>query len=497
MLRNVDELTQNEYQGLREWFANELQRLDGDAELAEPHAPPKFRTESLSRTCVYMFNTFFSSANEAISLPYAEEADSNADTVLPAEAPVETRPPAPKPKLTVVDHVPPDDVVESVVSGALRQELHMESDRILSEMEQLIGQEGLVGFAWDDHRESRDERAIVIRDLPHDSNVWFIGDVHGDLLGLHCALQYIEQFEAEHPPTIIFLGDLFDDGEYSFEVMLRLFQLILKEPARVCVIAGNHDESLRITDGGFTCSVWPSNFTDWLNDHAADDESARRLGQLTVDFFQQAPRAIYLPDGLLVTHGGVPHSDVLETIESVSDLNSDACQVDYVWTRIHERARRRIPNRTTRGCELGREDFEDFCKKASAILEQPVRRIIRGHDHLDTKDRYALFERYKENAVLTINNMCCRLDREVFGPYERTACIARWRWGEIPEVHRIQVPEDAVRRMYPQESPSDASAVDEDAEEVAANKSVAEDQPVAEAPSHGQHEGEPEEGQRD
>ena len=46
------------------------------------------------------------------------------------------------------------------------------------------------------------------------------------------------------PPRIVFLGDFFDDEGFGLEVLLRVFELILEAPERVCVIAGNHDEAL-------------------------------------------------------------------------------------------------------------------------------------------------------------------------------------------------------------------------------------------------------------
>jgi hypothetical protein len=44
---------------------------------------------------------------------------------------------------------------------------------------------------------------------------------------------------------------------------------------------------------------------------------------------------------------------------------------DFVWLRAHPRARKRIPNRTTRGSEFGREDFAAFCDLATR-LGRPV-----------------------------------------------------------------------------------------------------------------------------
>ncbi len=52
--------------------------------------------------------------------------------------------------------------------------------------------------------------------------------------------------------------------------------------------------------------------------------------------------------------------------------------------------------------------------------------------------------------MLTVNAMSHRLPREVFGPYERVPVVARWVRGELPEVHRIFVPSELIREIYPE-----------------------------------------------
>ena len=78
------------------------------------------------------------------------------------------------------------------------------------------------------------------------SPLWIIGDLHGDLLALEAALALIRprRGAGRRAPRIVFLGDLFDDEGFGLEVLLRVFELILDAPERVCVIAGNHDEAL-------------------------------------------------------------------------------------------------------------------------------------------------------------------------------------------------------------------------------------------------------------
>jgi hypothetical protein len=149
----------------------------------------------------------------------------------------------------------------------------------------------------------------------------------------------------------------------------------------------------------------------------------------------------------MVAHGGIPHSDQWDALTTLEAFNSRQCLCDFVWTRAHERARTRRPNRASRGCEFGYEDFFAFCKRAAEAIGQPVERMVRGHDHL--AERYARYERY-DGRLLTINAMSHRLPRELFDAYPCAPCVARWTPRALPEVHRLALPPDIIRRLYPE-----------------------------------------------
>jgi len=281
---------------------------------------------------------------------------------------------------------------------------------------------------FDEHRAGK---IIVVPQLPDDTELWFVGDIHGDLLALETALHHIG-----NTGKIIFLGDLFDDGIHGAEVVSRIAGL---PPERFTIIAGNHDEGL-VSDGKFSSLVQPAEFSEWLNKHP----EARKFGESIVEFFRQAPRAIFLPDGLLVTHGGFPLRDRWETL----DFNDPLSLQDFVWTRASETARTKIPNRATKGCQFGYDDFTGFCEVATRVLGQPVQRMIRGHDHVE--ERFLVYPKYQANPVLVMNTMCHRLHREVLGPYERAACVARWVPGQLPEVRRLVLPAEIIQLVYPE-----------------------------------------------
>lgn len=312
-------------------------------------------------------------------------------------------------------------------------------------LDRIIASPAPNGQAFDASRYGWDDQAVVVRELRSDTNLWFIGDLHGDLLALEAALQYITSYPCANPATTVFLGDLFDDGDDGFGVLVRVFQLVCASQGTVVVLAGNHDVALGHTGSSFCSSVSPSDLADWLNTRHTPD--VERIGRVAIRFFERTPRALFLPDGLLIAHGGVPHKDLWGTIADHSALNSPQCLSDFVWTRPHDRAPRKIPNRATRGAEFGYEDFREFCKKAADAINQPVTRMIRGHDHV--QDRYAIYERYNGN-LLTINSLSHRLPRECFSPYERLPCVARWIPGRLPQVHRLAIPAEMIQQLYPE-----------------------------------------------
>lgn len=234
------------------------------------------------------------------------------------------------------------------------------------------------GLLFDTDRADAADRAIRVSTIDPAAPLWIIGDLHGDLLALEAALAVIGDEEADAASTIIFLGDLFDDEGLGLEVLLRVFELILAAPQRVCVVVGNHDEALTYDGNRFASSVSPSDFADFLNANLAH-EWIERAGKLAVRLFAQAPHALFLPDGLLVSHAGFPLSDLHARLEETGDWNDPACLSDFTWTRAHPTARRKMPNRFTRGSQFGYEDFGAFCDLA-ARLGRPVTHLVRGHD---------------------------------------------------------------------------------------------------------------------
>ena len=325
------------------------------------------------------------------------------------------------------------------------------ANRRVEEMQTLL-ESGAVIMAFVGKPLGHTDKFVVAGPVPDNVDVWFIGDIHCDLLALEGILAYIKETSGHtgRDAWIVFLGDLFDDGDGGDGdlVVRRVVEEMLARPGKVAVIAGNHDESLRFDDveKKFISTVTPAEFCEWLN--AENRRSRLLVGATIIKLIELSPRAILLDDGLLIAHGGVPHSDLQQSFANDPNfLNDDKCLQDFVWTRAHDTAKRRIPNRSSKGCSFGIEDFDGFCDSASRLLGKPIRRMVRGHDHVE--ERYKVHEHYKKHPLLTINAMSYR-KRDMFGPYVRVPCVARWIRDELPQVHRLTIPEEIVKDIYPE-----------------------------------------------
>ncbi|MBN2584458.1 MAG: serine/threonine protein phosphatase, partial [Planctomycetes bacterium] len=284
----------------------------------------------------------------------------------------------------------PQETIERLVREVLREaELEgpcsARADEIIAGMERLLAADDLPGLAFDEFRSGPANQAVVVDHLPPNADLWFIGDIHGDVLALRAALEYLDAVSRNdlRQPHVVLLGDVFDRGAMGYQAVLQVFHELLVRGRQFCVLTGNHDEALdyRDDEDTFVASVSPFELAEWLNDHRGD--VTRRLGRAVVQLFATAPRALLLPDGLLAAHGGVPLRDLAETFTCADDLDSPACLQDFVWTRAHPRARFKYVNRNSRTCEFGYEDFEFFCERAGQVLDRPVQRMVRGHDHVE------------------------------------------------------------------------------------------------------------------
>ena len=148
--------------------------------------------------------------------------------------------------------------------------------------EVVLDQAGGPGLLFDGDRADAHDQAIQVGEVDPTAPLWIIGDLHGDVLALEAALALIGRWSDDamtSPPNIVLLGDLFDDDGLGLELLLRVFDLILASPGRICVVVGNHDEALSYDGSRFASSVSPGDFAEFLNANIAH-EWIERAGKL-------------------------------------------------------------------------------------------------------------------------------------------------------------------------------------------------------------------------
>jgi hypothetical protein len=281
---------------------------------------------------------------------------------------------------------------------------------------------------------------------------WFVGDVHGDLVGLVAALDFIRhrpEYSKEYD-IIVLLGDLIDDLPESKSVLAEVSEALGAEE-RLIVIVGNHDDALKRNSDTrvFSASVAPCDYCESLKGVAADDREDRLLGfaESFISYMRDAPVALFLSDGTMAAHGGVPHTDRAEAVAHGGWGDNPLVCSDFIWARLHPRAKSRMAVSNTRSRELGAEDFRKFASIVKSHLGFEPVRMIRGHDHIDA--RFEIYGGKWQDAVLTINNMSWKLPRETGVDGPRNPCIARWTRGEPIQPIVIQMDSEWRAGMQP------------------------------------------------
>ncbi len=300
--------------------------------------------------------------------------------------------------------------------------------------------------SWIDQQFDWQGRVLVEKDQQSGAKplgcAWFIGDVHGDLVGLLAALEFIRsQKEYRDHDIIVLLGDLIDDLAESHEVLAEVSERLQRDE-RLLVIAGNHDVALEYCDErGFGASVDPSDFSRYLQQLWECEESIRevshRLARSFIEYIANAPVALFLRDGTIVAHGGVPHTDMTQKVLQENWGELPEVWSDFIWARLHPRAKRRIAVTGTRSRELGAADFHAFTEVMGTKLGFKPTRMIRGHDHID--ERFEIYGGPWKGAVLTINSMSWKLPREIGVDGPRDPCVAQWRPNEPIQPYVIKL----------------------------------------------------------
>ena len=221
-----------------------------------------------------------------------------------------------------------------------------------------------------------------------------IGDVHGDLPALIAAVDAIRAKAAEtgREAFVIALGDAIDRGPDSAGCAAFIMRLARGEDAEregvnLQFARGDHDIAMSFDEasGRFTSAVEPAEWAERLND-LPPDAGERRVARKWIDFVREAPSAVLLrndAEGVLLSHGAVPHADLLPHLTTLADADSPECGRDFTWCRVASSGRK-IPNRSSLFCDVGLLDVADFLDWLAIHAGGEgfgVRHFVHGHEH--------------------------------------------------------------------------------------------------------------------
>lgn len=351
----------------------------------------------------------------------------------------------------------------------IRHEIEGRFSAVVQWLSEIISENRKLPPVWP-KSQSEDTRvpSVLEEDLEKDQNIWFLGDVHGDLLAFETAIEYINSYSAAQkyePPVIILLGDLADRFPYGYEVVFRLLDR-MEKGQRFLWLAGNHDLiDYNKNTGTFQSGVVPSDLCDWLNSNEAPSENreeAKTFFAALSGLISDLPVALWFPDGTFAAHGAFPHKDRSILIHSRNDLSKDEMTEDFIWKRLHPTKRSTAVNRNSKSSQVGMEEFDQFCRIMKANCEMPIHVFLRGHDHYPERIKH--YDKYKTALVLTINTLSCTLDGSdplgLFG-YETSPIVLQYRPGTpcndrqnkctAPEyiAHRLNIEGKTILQWYP------------------------------------------------
>ena len=214
-------------------------------------------------------------------------------------------------------------------------------------------------------------------------DIWFIGDVHGDILAFRSAMSFIASNSLRRP-IYVFLGDLFDRNPFGLNVLIEAVGLLRDDPDSVFFIAGNHDDGLEWTDAGFSSRITPHQFSDELN--AFGDETAREFVREYIRVAKKLPVGLVLPNGVFATHGGVPSRPERAVKNVWEGLDAKGIKRLIAEKRpefLCNRFQKDVPTGTKLSPDFSWVEIANFSEAIEKAYGVAIHCMVRGHDHCD------------------------------------------------------------------------------------------------------------------
>jgi predicted phosphodiesterase len=200
-----------------------------------------------------------------------------------------------------------------------------------------------------------------------DSEVFVIGDIHGNMKSLQ---RLIEIIERTNPKFVVFLGDIVDRGPYQLECLILILALKIKQQNKYFILKGNH-ESLDINqDYGF--------YQDFIL-RFKDHEKFKDILAL----YKVLPFCVTINKSILCLHGGIPEDkDILTKLKGIK--TKDLASITKSTAKSLMQIMWNDPKSNLKGFSdsfrgldsknFGEDVFTDFMKK------NKLKFLIRSHE---------------------------------------------------------------------------------------------------------------------
>lgn len=218
-----------------------------------------------------------------------------------------------------------------------------------------------------------------------------VGDLHGHILDL---LRVIKHHGFPLNKRYLFLGDIVDRGQFSFETLMLIFAMKLNWPNNVILIRGNHEFDYTCKTSGFQAEL-KMLYRDWDS-----------IYENFMDVFSSIPLACIIDDKYLAVHGGIgPNFTKIEQLQTIQrPINDFGNQIldEALWSdpNVQVKDYERSPRGT--GVLYGSNAVNKF------IQDNKITTIIRGHENIH-KGIEELFGG-KVYTVFTASNYCGAAD---------------------------------------------------------------------------------------
>lgn len=195
------------------------------------------------------------------------------------------------------------------------------------------------------------------------SPIIIVGDLHGQFLDL------IRIFQKNGIPPgkkYLFLGDLVDRGDFSFDILIFLFLLKILHSESIFFIRGNHEfNSLTSTMGFFNEII--------------DKYEEPSMYNAFINLFSFIPLGALINEKILCIHGGLgPNFTSISQIPNVyrplCDFGKYEVADDILWSDPSNEIDTYELNKRGAGWVFGKSIVDKFCE------ENNIDMIIRGHE---------------------------------------------------------------------------------------------------------------------